>query len=70
MVFDKNALVASANVWLGKKDKIDMVIKDKVVITFPNNEVANNVKFKVRYYEPIFTPIKVLLLPKLSAKSL
>ncbi len=57
-LFSKDETVAKATVWLGKKEKLDLISKDEVAINVPLNQTIDDVDFEVKYQDPIFTPVK------------
>jgi len=53
----KNEPVASLNVWLGKKNKVDVVVSEDIYFTVPKRK-KNIIKAIIEYNGPIKAPIK------------
>lgn len=56
--FSKGSNVAKANVWLGEKEKLDLITKEDIAINIPINQTIDDIEFEVKYRDPIFTPVK------------
>lgn len=56
-LFVKNRIIDSAKVWLGKKNKVDILTLENLYITLPRLEVKD-IKMKIVYKSPIPAPIK------------
>jgi D-alanyl-D-alanine carboxypeptidase (penicillin-binding protein 5/6) len=56
--FDENETIAKASVWLGAKEKLELVAKGEIAVTIPLGQTSENIEFEVKYKEPLFTPIK------------
>ncbi|MDA0902085.1 MAG: D-alanyl-D-alanine carboxypeptidase [Proteobacteria bacterium] len=56
---NKNSVVQETNIWLGDKDKIEMVSKEDIAITLPKETTMDDLKMVVNYEEEeIYAPIK------------
>ncbi len=56
-VSKKNEIIANLNVWLGKKNKVDVVASEDFYLTIPKRK-KKTVKAVLEYDGPIDTPIK------------
>ena len=56
-VAKKNEVFTSLNVWLGKKNKVDVVLDDDLYLTIPKRK-KKIIKTVLEYKGPIETPIK------------
>lgn len=56
-IFTKGQTISSANVWLGSKSKVDMIIDQDVSISVPREIDIEDVKVSVIYKDPIYAPI-------------
>ena len=56
-VTKKNEIIASLNVWLGKKNKVDVVSSEDFYLTIPKRK-KKTIKAVLEYEGPIKSPIK------------
>jgi D-alanyl-D-alanine carboxypeptidase (penicillin-binding protein 5/6) len=56
-IFNKNQPITKIPTWLGEKSTVEAVSAENIAITLPQNQKLNNVKVKVKYKGPIYTPI-------------
>ena len=56
-VTKKNEIIASLNVWLGKKNKVDVVPSEDFYLTIPKRK-KKTIKAVLEYEGPIKSPIK------------
>lgn len=57
-LFQKEETIAQANVWLGKKTKLDLISKKDISINLPIDKEKENLTVEIKYQDPLFTPIK------------
>ncbi len=55
--FDKNHTITTAKTWLGAKDEVDLISNQDIAMNIPSNQSLDNVKVKIKYRGPIYTPI-------------
>jgi len=55
-VAKKNEIISSLSVWLGKKNKVDVVVAENVYLTVPKRK-KKTIKAVIEYNGPIKTPI-------------
>ncbi len=55
-VVEKNEVFSSLNVWLGKKNRVDVVAAESLYLTIPKRK-KNTLKAVIEYESPIKTPI-------------
>ena len=55
-VAKKNEVISSFDVWLGKKNKVEVVVLEDVYVTVPKRK-KKVIKAVIEYYTPIETPI-------------
>ncbi len=56
-IYKKNQILSSLDVWLGKKNKVDVYIKEELYITIPKRK-KKNISAYIEYTGPIEAPIK------------
>lgn len=57
LLFKASEIVEKADVWLGNKPSIEMIVEEDVYVTLPRHE-SKNLKIEVKYQSPIPAPIK------------
>jgi D-alanyl-D-alanine carboxypeptidase (penicillin-binding protein 5/6) len=56
-IYKKNQILSSLDVWLGKKNKVDVYIKEELYLTIPKRK-KKNISAYIEYTGPIEAPIK------------
>lgn len=56
-LFNQNYPIAKVKTWMGQKDLIDVTIKQDIAINIPRDKAMGDLKVKVNYKEPVYTPI-------------
>ena len=57
VLFEKNEIVDSANVWLGNRPNVPLVVKEKVFLTISKADKGNDLKAVVKYVAPLIPPL-------------
>jgi D-alanyl-D-alanine carboxypeptidase (penicillin-binding protein 5/6) len=57
MLFEKNQVVAKAEIWLGGKGKVELVTNQEISINVPRNISSESIKVSVKYKKPIYAPV-------------
>lgn len=57
-IFNEEDVVAAADVWLGKKNKVNLITKEQIAITIPKYHKIDEIELFVKYKQPL-TPILV-----------
>ena len=57
VLFEKNEIVDSANVWLGNRPNVPLVVKEKVFLSISKADKGNDLKAVVKYVAPLIPPL-------------
>jgi len=57
VLFEKNEIIDSANVWLGNVPSIPLVVKEKVFLTLSKANKGNDLKAVIKYVGPLVPPL-------------
>ncbi len=57
-VANKDEIITSLNVWLGKKNKVDVVASEDIYLTIPKRK-KSTIKAVIEYEGPVQSPIKI-----------
>ncbi len=57
ILFEKNQTITNLKTWLGTKSQIPVITNEDIAINIPRENSLNSIKVKVRYKEPLYTPI-------------
>lgn len=55
--FNKNQVIAKLNTWVGSKDFVEIASNNDIAITLPKNQSLASLELKVKYQDPVYTPI-------------
>ena len=57
VLFEKNEIVDVANIWLGNRPTVPLIVKEKIVLTLSKANKKNDLKAIVKYITPLMPPI-------------
>jgi serine-type D-Ala-D-Ala carboxypeptidase (penicillin-binding protein 5/6) len=57
VLFEKNEIVDSANIWLGNRPTVPLIVKEKIILTLPKANKKNDLKAIVKYIAPLIPPL-------------
>ena len=57
VLFEKNEIVDVANIWLGNRPTVPLIVKEKIVLTLSKANKKNDLKAIVKYIAPLMPPI-------------
>ena len=57
VLFEKNEIVDSANIWLGNRPTVPLVVKEKVILTLSKANKNNDLKAIIKYVAPLIPPV-------------
>jgi len=57
ILFEKNEIVDTANIWLGMRPTIPLIVKEKIVLTLSKANKKNDLKAIVKYIAPLMPPL-------------
>tara|TARA_B100002052_G_scaffold82115_1_gene75382 strand:- start:267 stop:1463 length:1197 start_codon:yes stop_codon:yes gene_type:complete len=58
VIFEENEIVDSANVWLGNKPNVPLIVKDKVYLSISKADKGNDLKAIIKYVAPLMPPLE------------
>ena len=57
VLYERNEIVDSANIWLGNRPTVPLIVKNKVVLTLSKADRGNDLKAIVKYVGPLIPPL-------------
>ena len=57
VLYEKNEIVDSANIWLGNRPTVPLIVKDKVIMTLSKADKGNDLQAIVKYIAPLMPPL-------------
>ena len=57
ILYERNEIVDSANIWLGNRPTVPLIVKNKVVLTLSKADRGNDLKAIVKYVGPLIPPL-------------
>ena len=57
VLFEQNEIVDSANIWLGNRPTVPLIVKDKVIMTLSKADKGNDLQAIVKYIAPLMPPL-------------
>ena len=57
ILFEKNEIVDAANIWLGNRPTVPLIVKEKIVLTLSKANKKNDLKAIVKYIAPLMPPL-------------
>ena len=57
VLYEKNEIVDSANIWLGNRPTVPLIVKDKVIMTLSKANKGNDLKAIIKYIAPLMPPL-------------
>ena len=57
VLFEQNEIVDSANIWLGNRPTVPLIVKDKVILTLSKADKGNDLQAMVKYIAPLMPPL-------------
>jgi D-alanyl-D-alanine carboxypeptidase (penicillin-binding protein 5/6) len=57
VLFEKNEIVDVANIWLGNRPTVPLIVKEKIVLTLSKANKKNDLKAIVKYISPLMPPL-------------
>lgn len=57
VLFEKNEIVDVANIWLGNRPTVPLIVKEKIVLTLSKANKKNDLKAIVKYIAPLMPPL-------------
>jgi serine-type D-Ala-D-Ala carboxypeptidase (penicillin-binding protein 5/6) len=57
VLYERNEIVNSANIWLGNRPTVPLIVKDKVVLTLSKANKGKDLKAIVKYIGPLIPPL-------------
>jgi len=57
VLFEKNEIVDSANIWLGNRPTVPLIVKEKIILTLSKANKKNDLKAIVKYIAPLIPPL-------------
>ena len=58
VIFEENEIVDSANVWLGNKPNVPLIVKEKVYLSISKADKGNDLKAIIKYIAPLMPPLE------------
>ncbi len=58
VIFEENEIVDSANVWLGNKPNVPLIVKEKVYLSISKADKGNDLKAIIKYVAPLMPPLE------------
>ena len=58
VIFEENEIVDSANVWLGNKPNVPLIVKEKVYLSIAKADKGNDLKAIIKYVAPLMPPLE------------
>ncbi len=58
IIFEKDHVVSELPTWLGKRSKVEAIIKQEVAINMPSERPLDAIRVSVKYKNPLYAPIK------------
>ena len=59
VLYERNEIVDSANIWLGSRPTVPLIVKDKVMLTLSKADRGKDLKAIVKYVGPLIPPLNV-----------
>ena len=59
VLYEKNEIVDSANIWLGNRPTVPLIVKEKIILTLSKANKNNDLKATVKYIAPLIPPLSV-----------
>ena len=59
VLYEKNEIVDSANIWLGNRPTVPLIVKEKIILTLSKANIDNDLIATVKYVAPLIPPISV-----------
>ena len=59
VLYERNEIVDSANIWLGSSPTVPLIVKDKVMLTLSKADRGKDLKAIVKYVGPLIPPLNV-----------
>ena len=57
VLYEKNEIVDSANIWLGNRPTVPLIVKERVVLTLSKADRGKDLKAIVKYIGPLIPPL-------------
>jgi len=57
VLYEKNEIVDSANIWLGNRPTVPLIVKEKITLTLSKANINNDLKAIVKYIAPLQPPL-------------
>ena len=57
VIFEENEIVDSANIWLGNKPNVPLIVKERVLLSIAKADKGNDLKAIVKYVAPLTPPL-------------
>ena len=57
VLYERNEIVDSANIWLGNRPTVPLIVKDKVILTLSKADRGKDLKAIVKYVGPLIPPL-------------
>ena len=59
ILYEKNEIVDSANIWLGNRPTVPLIVKEKIILTLSKANKNNDLKATVKYIAPLIPPLTI-----------
>ena len=57
ILYEKNEIVDSANIWLGSRPTVPLIVKEKVILTLSKADRGKDLKAIIKYVGPLIPPL-------------
>ena len=57
VIFEENEIVDSANIWLGNKPNVPLIVKERVLLSIAKADKGNDLKAIAKYVAPLIPPL-------------
>ena len=59
ILYEKNEIVDSANIWLGNRPTVPLIVREKIILTLSKANKNNDLKATVKYIAPLIPPLTI-----------